>query len=152
MSLGKISCQWGTLDRGCKKIAENIQFKIDCIVGISRGGLVPATMLAHLLEVREVHAMGIRSYDLEHISSPAEIYQNCFKNSKNLYSGKTILIVDDISDKGNTFLNVMKEARKNHANINILTASIYVRGSTDYTPHFFYKKIKDEWVVFPYEK
>ena len=148
----KISCPWGTLDRSCKKIAADIQFKIDCIVGVSRGGLVPATILAHKLNVREVHAIGVRSYNLEHINTPTEIYQNCFKNCENIYGGKNILIVDDISDRGNTFMRVMAEARECQPNINILTASIYVRESTDYIPHFFYKKIKDEWVVFPYEK
>ena len=150
----KISCPWRTLDRGCKKIAESIQFDIDHIVGISRGGLVPATILAHKLNVREVHTIGIRSYNLEHINSTTKIYQNCFKNCERdgVYCGKNILIVDDISDKGNTLMRVMAEARECHPNINILTASIYVRESTDYVPHFFYKKIKDEWVVFPYEK
>jgi hypoxanthine phosphoribosyltransferase len=148
----KIHCGWGTLDRACKHIAKSIQFNINCIVGVSRGGLVPATILAHRLNVRELHTIGIRSYNLDHICDHAEIYQNCFKNCKDIYNGKNILIVDDISDRGNTFLKVMEEARKCQSNINILTACIYARETTDYTPHFFYKKIKSEWVVFPYEK
>jgi hypoxanthine phosphoribosyltransferase len=148
----KIKCPWGTLDRGCKKIADSIQFKIDCIVGISRGGLVPATMLAHRLNVREVHTIGVRSYTSDHIDSKCNIYQNCFKNCESIYNGKNILIVDDISDRGNTFMRVMAEARECQPNINILTSSIYAREDTGYIPHFFYKKIKDEWVIFPYER
>jgi hypoxanthine phosphoribosyltransferase len=151
-TIKKINCSWSTLNRACNNIAKSIQFNIDCIVGVSRGGLVPATILAHRLNVREVHSIGIRSYNLDHIGTEAKIYQNCFQNCENIYSGKNILIVDDISDRGNTFLKVIAESRKCQSTINILTASIYVRETTDYTPHFFYKKIKNEWVIFPYEK
>ena len=39
----------------------------DSVVGVSRGGLIPATIMAEYMNVRELRTIGVRSYQLNGI-------------------------------------------------------------------------------------
>jgi hypoxanthine phosphoribosyltransferase len=78
----------------------------DYIVGLTRGGLVPATMLSHYLDVpMETLKVSLRDSDVgpEHNCWMAEDAFG-YKHEK----AKNILIVDDINDSGAT-LNWIKQ-------------------------------------------
>ena len=69
MSDQRILC-WVDIEQQCGHIVDQIgtrckeeDHQIDAIIGLSRGGLVPATIIAHLLHVREVLVHGYHSYD-----------------------------------------------------------------------------------------
>ena len=50
------SLHWSDIEQCCGTIARTIKDEerdVDAIIGLSRGGLVPATILAHLLSIRE---------------------------------------------------------------------------------------------------
>ena len=79
-------------------------FKPDYIVGLTRGGLVPAVMLSHYLDV-PMHSLGVSLRD----SSGFGPESNCWMaedaygyKSLDEQDPKNILIVDDINDSGAT--------------------------------------------------
>ena len=73
----------------------------DYIVGLTRGGLVPAAMLSHYLEVpMETLKVSLRDSDM---GPESNLWM-----SEDAYEGKNILVVDDINDTGST-LNWIKE-------------------------------------------
>ena len=60
-----INITWEQIEDGTAKLAANIKktdTQFDSIIGISKGGLIPATMLAELLEIKTLISFGIRSY------------------------------------------------------------------------------------------
>ena len=146
---------WSTIvesiDKLCKEIVLS-DIKIDSIVGLSRGGLVPAVMIANQLGVREVYSYGVRSYDGK---SGGDVKTYQWLGEKHL-PGDTILVVDDISDRGATLGFVKKQLCKpealpyEHKNIN--TCTICVKPRSNFLPTWTGINVEDdEWVIFPWE-
>jgi len=64
---------WDEIEEMCLELAARIRnkgFKPDIIIGIMRGGWIPARILADLLDVKELDAMEIRFY--RHIGETRE--------------------------------------------------------------------------------
>lgn len=119
------------------------------IVGISRGGLVPAVMLSHLKKDSKFYTVGVGSYEGKK-KTDAYFYQtipfDVIRNTDVLY------IVDDISDTGNTFKFIIDNMFKTNNSIKILTASIVYKKSSLYKPDYFgYETDTSDWINFPWE-
>lgn len=157
MSDRKRRYTWQFIDACCKKLASQIQTDHDVkhVIGISRGGLIPATIIAKQLGTREVLSLGVRSYDegadyqtRQHVP---EVYQD-IKQCYQLVGTEPILIVDDISDQGNTFKFVKQHLNQMSASLNIVTASLFCKKDTEYVPDYVCMMPQQhEWVVFPWE-
>lgn len=146
----RIRCEWGEVTVACKMLAGRLQAdEYDSIVGISRGGLIPATIIAETLNVRELRTVGVRSYGLRNnvkLGKPI-LYQMCTP-----YLRGRVLLVDDISDTGDTFEFILSHFRKNQAIANVTTCSLYVRKGTTHVPNYYHTEIVGkDWVVFPWE-
>ena len=136
----------------CEDLAIKLKGKkFDSVVGVSRGGLIPATIMAEHMNVRELRTVGVRSYQLNGIGMGKRdtevLYQSC---SPYLYGD--VLLIDDIADTGETF-NFLLDHFKRNKNINkITTCSVFVRRSSNYVPDYYAKDIVgNEWIVFPWE-
>lgn len=123
----KKEIDWSTIDQLITIIARKIMAsdaEIQGIYGIPRGGLIPAVLLSHKLGVPLVSSV---------------------KNHS--------LIVDDISDSGNTLINLLN---KTHYPISpthkLYTATVFERKYTSFMPDFIGKRIEyQDWIVFPWE-
>ena len=116
------------------------------ILGISRGGLIPAVLLSQLKENCLVFSVGIKSYT-ETTRGKDLIYQ--YPDIEKLTPLKTLYIIDDICDSGLTFKNLVKEFNS----VNIKTISLFYRTNSVCKPHIIGQEItNDSWIVFPWEK
>ena len=79
-------------------LSQRVASDYDFIIGIGRGGLIPATLLAYKLN-KKILQFGISTYNDTVQSDSYFIYQD-LKLSE--IPGK-YLVVDDICDTGNTF-------------------------------------------------
>jgi len=119
---------WEWLNKTVMELGEQIlasNNEIKYITGIPRGGLIPAVMLSHYMNVK------FRPYN--------EVLE--------LTTGERqkVLVVDDISDSGDTLLTAEKYG--------FITATLTVRYSTIFFPDFYIHNIEDErWLVFPWER
>lgn len=154
----KTKCKWKHLTHACDVLSEQLaKQNITKIVGLARGGLVPATLLANSLCVREVFSIGLASYELtaEGIEQSGElnVYQQLrFDGKTRIAPGDIVLIVDDISDQGHT-LNRARDMVRSMDVCDVQTLAIYTKPETKHVPDYFYKTIaQDCWVVFPWEK
>lgn len=134
-------------------ISKRVEFLgIDRIIGLSRGGLVPATILANNLHVREVYSIGVASYDKNNTPGNINTYQRLPMNASGFSRGENVLIVDDISDKGETFKHVYGTTEMQHECM-LYTASIFIKPNTKHIPDFYHSQVPEkQWVVFPWER
>lgn len=120
--------------------------KFDYVVGVSRGGLVPAVMLSHLLRLPLVPVVwSTRDFEKqEHNKQIAE----------DLAAGKNILLVDDINDTGKTFLDLIKDWEyTDESEGKLFKVSVLQRHTTTYPSDLYGELIKsDNWILFPWER
>lgn len=119
---------WKDVDEAIEVLAKQIEdskIHYEVIYGLARGGLVPAVMLSHKLKIPMVLNM-------------EEVWRLKVKN-------KAALIVDDISDTGET-LKYFDDQKFD-------IATLFVREHTSkIKPRYSYKNINhDNWLLFPWE-
>ena len=145
---------WDYIDKACANIAKQYRLENPRIIGISRGGLIPATLIAKHLGASEVYSIGLKSYSddsayASRISEP-DVYQ-CLFGCPRLHKGEPVLLVDDISDMGNTLKYVCANMLKDIAPLH--TATLFIKSKTQFVPDHFHAKVPDsQWVIFPWEK
>jgi xanthine phosphoribosyltransferase len=119
----------------------------DYIVGVKRGGLIPAITLSHIFnkpfimvscQLRDSEDKEVKLYEMEELSKD-----------------KKILIVDDICDRGLTFQKIKDQLLiKNFSNIK--TCSLMHNANqifnVDYYAELIDRLTDDSWFVFPWEQ
>ena len=135
---------WETTIRYCEELAKKIDFRPDIIVGISRGGLVPARILSDILGVKKVGILGISFYKgLGETEEKPEITQDLSIDVK----GSSILLVDDVADSGKS----LKAAKKYLQDGGIIkTATLHYKPRSEYKPDYFVHSTS-AWIVYPWE-
>jgi len=139
--------RWRTVSIICGKIVEKLKDRYPnildySIIGLSRGGLVPSVIISNMLNIRKVYSIGLMSYEGEE-KKDLQLYQIPV-----LEGLQKILLIDDISDSGDSF-NQIKDMLPGKE---IRTASLFVKDQTKHIPDAYGKKVaRDTWVVFPWE-
>lgn len=128
------------------------------IVGLVRGGTIPATMLSHFFDV-PMHALKISFRDDEDTET------NCWM-AEDAYNEMNILVVDDINDSGKT-LNWLKQDWESSCfpedqpkwkkvwghSVRFLSIVNNVASAADvqYTGMSINKARENVWIEFPWE-
>lgn len=140
---------WNDIVDAVGEVARAIEasgFKPDMIVGILRGGVVPARLLADELGVDDIGVIEIKLYTSIGARKPQPyLRQPLILPATN----RRVLVVDDVSDTGLTLQHAL-EAIKLYNPSEVRTATLYVKPWTKLMPDY-YARIVDEWVVFPWE-
>ena len=99
----KIYYSWHDVEHQTQEILRQLQldaWRPDYVVGLTRGGLMPANLISQYLAVpMETLKVSLRD--------GSDCESNCWM-SEDAFTGKNILIVDDINDSGAT-LNWIKQ-------------------------------------------
>jgi len=141
----------------------------DYIVGITRGGLIPAVMMSHLTGIK-MHTLDVRLRDGQ--SDGCE--SNCWMAEDafgifqmgGTYEDKKILILDDINDTGATFQWIKEdwpsgclpdnarweEVWGNNVRFATVVNNLSSEFDVQYSSIEVNKAEEDTWVVFPYEE
>lgn len=121
-------------------------YRPDIIVGIARGGLVPARILTDLLETPQLDFIQVEFYTDIQQTLQKPILK---KTLTTQVSCKKTLIVDDIADTGES-LKLAKTHLQQQGASQIKTVTLYQKPQSITTPDF-YEKQTTNWVVFPWE-
>jgi hypoxanthine phosphoribosyltransferase len=128
-----------------KKIVAS-RFVPDVIVGVSRGGWIPARVLCDLLSVPVLANIGVEFYTgigktkrRPRLTQPlsAEV------------SGKKVLVVDEVADTGQSLKLAQEQIIKEGAK-EVKTATMYTKLRSAIEPDYHQEKISC-WIVFPWE-
>lgn len=152
MSDKKFECEvmgWDLFEELAKKVASKIisaDFHPDFIIGLARGGWVLSRMLCDYLGIKDLISLKVEHWGITatpdgeaHIKYPFNID----------LSGKKVLIVDDITDTGES-LKVAFEHVNSFNPKEIKTATLrHIKGSK-FIPDYYGEKIPWRWVIFPW--
>ena len=119
------------------------------ILAITRGGLIPATILAYMLDVRRIHTVRVQHYDNKNSrleSGPQFVEETRPLDALNVHTER-LLIVDDIIDTGETLKLVLRAALNRAEEVKV--AALYVRSAQKHSADWYWK-VEDQWVVFPW--
>jgi len=127
------------------------KIKFSKIVTLTKGGLIPARLVAKALDIDEIYVMGIKLYTPQNTTRTEPIIYQRLDGDFKQYD--KILIIDDIIDTGES-VNYVKHYIMNmeHKCHNIKIGSVFYKKISKVIPDYYGKIVDDnEWVVFPWE-
>jgi xanthine phosphoribosyltransferase len=134
---------WDQLHRDAKALAWRLMSlgPWTGIVAVTRGGLIPAAIIARELECRLVESVSIATYDEEKIGVPVII-----KPPTAAGDGTGFLVIDDLVDTGTTIRTVRDLLPQAHY------ACIYAKpaGRSQITTYVT-EVSQDTWILFPWD-
>jgi len=132
---------WDQLHRDAKALAWRLADlgPWDSVVAITRGGLVPAAIIARELEIRLIDTVCVSSYEHQSqsgidIIKPANV------------SGKGVVIIDDLVDTGRTAKVVREMLPDAHF------ATVYAKPEgRPMVDSYITEVSQDTWIFFPWD-
>jgi hypoxanthine phosphoribosyltransferase len=129
----------------------------DIVVGVLRGGMIPAVLVCHSLGLRDLRAVDV-THTLDDQVNAAKTAHPTLRRIRTLgpLDGADVLVVDDIAGSGATIVDVAELARRRNAN-RVRTA-VCVLNRANWTgsaePHQVLNYVGatvEGWVIFPWE-
>ena len=139
---------WDQLHRDARALAWRLDgTEWRAVVAVTRGGLVPAMIVARELDIRTIDTISIRSYkgvgaaagqgQLEVLKSP---------DADLMRDGEGILVVDDLVDSGRTLELIRQMYPKAHL------ATVYAKPKGKPMVASYVTEVsQDTWIFFPWD-
>lgn len=135
---------WDQLHRDARALAWRLDgTEWRAVVAVTRGGLVPAMIVARELDIRTIDTISIRSYNkqerggLEVLKSPDPALMR---------DGEGILVVDDLVDSGRTLELIREMFPKAHF------ATVYAKPKGKPMVQSYITEVsQDTWIFFPWD-
>lgn len=144
MSEKKCIISWDRLHRDCRELSQRINEmnrQWDGIIAITRGGMIPAAILARELGIRVVDSISVRTYSHQQIEEPVIL------NDVNATEdGENFLLIDDLVDTGVTAEFVRNRLPKAYF------ATVYAKPEGRPLVDTFITEVpQDTWIYFPWD-
>ena len=144
-----LKLSWADIEELCEELAKKIEeeaLPFDVIIGISRGGWVPARLLSDLLGNDEVDTVRVKFYKSVGTTAKKPVI---LLSTQIDIKGKDILLVDDIADTGESLIETIENIKEKNIK-SISVATLIKKPQSMFTPDFFIRETPD-WVIFPWE-
>jgi hypoxanthine phosphoribosyltransferase len=145
---GFIVPSWHEIDGMLNRLVDMVRkdsFRPDIIVGVSRGGLIPAAVLSDRLGV-DCDAVRLRFY--KSVRSTEETPKIIQHVSSDL-SGKKVLIVDDVADTGHSLQTVKRYVQDEGAE-DVMVCTLHYKPCSVIRPDRFVEET-NAWIIYPWE-
>lgn len=122
-------------------------FRPDMIVAIGRGGYMPARLLSDQLDVFDLASVKIEHYEGAHKNREARIR---YPLTAEIH-GRRVLVVDDVSDSGDTFEVAVRHVREHGDPLDLKTAVLHHKSVSSFVPDYFASEVSEwRWIIYPW--
>lgn len=140
---------WDELHENIREIAKKIKednYRPDIVIALSRGGFVPARVICDLLIIKDLVSVKVDHWGITATKDGKA--QLRYPLNADL-TGRKVLIVDDITDTGESMI-ISKEFVEKLNPDEIRTAAIFHIKTSKFVPDYFSKQIDWVWVMWPW--
>ncbi len=140
---------WGDFGTAARELAQAVAdsgFRPDVVLGIARGGLVPAGSIAYALDCKNLFTMNVEFYTGVGTTLEAPVMLPPLLDVTEL-DDLSVLVVDDVADSGKT-LELVDEFCRGHV-ADVRTAVLYQKPRSVIAADFVWKHT-DLWINFPW--
>jgi len=144
-----ISPSWEEIYKQCIDLAKKIKddnYIPEVIVGVARGGWIPARILSDLLENSYTANIKIDFYRGVGETRERPVITQTISTG---VEGKKVLIADDVADSGKS-LKVAKEHLEHCGASQVKIATIYYKPWSIIKPDYYISETS-AWIIFPWE-
>ena len=137
---------FGDASRELATLVAQSRYRPGIILGIARGGLLPAAAMAYALDVKNVFMMSVEFYTGvdERLDFPVMLPP--LLNAVDI-AGTQLLVVDDVADTGGT-LKLVKDFCAEHV-AEVRCAVLYEKSRSVVTCEYVWRRT-DLWIEFPW--
>ncbi len=138
---------WDRVIDLCYEMANTLRWFSDdkhAIVGVAKGGLIPATLIANRLKATEVYSVGVHRYKGNEPIDPV-IYGQLPLTKKEL------IIIDDICDSGESFTALFNLLADQGLKIKSTVAMVHKHHGTFNPSIYGMDGMEGSWYQFPWE-
>jgi xanthine phosphoribosyltransferase len=141
---------WDQFHRDARALAWRLADKgpFKAIVCITRGGLVPAAIVARELGVRYIETVCVASYDHHDRQGSLSVIKEISPDIRKTTGpkGKGVLVIDDLTDTGKTAKVIREMLPEAHF------ATVYAKPAGVPTIDTFVTEVsQDTWIYFPWD-
>ncbi len=142
---------WDDVYELAKETARKVKasgFQPDAIVGVARGGWFHARVLCDLLGVKDLYSIKVGHWGItaEKDQEGAKLHQGLNVNLE----GKKVLVVDDITDTGQSLELARKHVLEAGNPSEVRTATLLHIVASKYTPDYYGRETEWAWMIFPW--
>lgn len=142
--------EWNQLQRTAESVTRDVinsDFSPTAVVGVARGGWIPARCIADFLEIDNLTSIKIDHYQGTTEKQNAEIQ---FNTRADAIQGERVLVVDDIVDSGKTLAEAIEDIQDSNAD-KTKSCTLHSLPSSDIEPDFVGKRFEDfYWIIYPW--
>lgn len=142
---------WDQMHRDARALAWRLQGhgpledgEWKAVVAITRGGLVPAMIVARELDIRTIDTISVKSYDKFKAKDGLQVLKS--PDPALVGDGEGVLVVDDLVDSGRTLELVRQMFPKAHF------ATVYAKPKGKPMVQTYVTEVsQDTWIFFPWD-
>jgi xanthine phosphoribosyltransferase len=138
---------WDQFHRDARALAWRLSAagRFSGMVAITRGGLVPAAIVARELDLRIIDTFCVASYAREKIQGEIKILKSVMPQTAR-DAGEGLLVIDDLADTGATVKLIRAVLPKAHV------ATVYAKPlGRPLVDTFITEVSQDTWIYFPWD-
>lgn len=141
---------WNRFYSQARRLARQVResgWRPDTLVAIGRGGYLPARVLSDFLHQADLTSFKVEHYQGTHIGKQAVVRYPLSGSLK----GRKVLLVDDVSDSGDTFIAAIAHLNSRGRPAEIRTAVLHHKTVSRFTPDYYVHRIvKWRWIIYPW--
>lgn len=142
---------WGDIEDWCSAIRCKVvdEYSPEIIIGLSRGGLVPARILSDSLWIKDLLSVKTEHWGITATKSGQAVLNDPGKLN---LKGKRVLVVDDITDTGQS-MKLAYDFVRGQDPAEVRTATLLHISSSQFVPDYYGEIVSKEqwtWFIFPW--
>jgi len=140
---------WDDVQGLSEKVSDLVMdsgYKPDLMIAISRGGFDPARIMSDQLNIRKLASLQIIYYT--GLNTRRDKPEVLFPLNAQV-EGLRVLVVDDVSDSGNSLIAVKKYVEDRGA-VEVRLATLHHKPWSKFKPNYYAEEVS-KWIIYPWE-